>query len=179
MKKLLQNIFFASCLLLITGAVEAQTEGNAKKASTPPLPRTEEIREQLPVLERENTSPEEKMIGQKEKQQELEQQARKQQEELELQKAQEVAAAKERELEKATKVINPNWRNKKNQEELISEAKRAEVEAINQQNKEQRETEIKKTEQELQQTTDEGLKTKLQNKINNLRNHATEIGIVE
>lgn len=179
MKKLLRNIFLASCLLLIAGAVEAQTEGYAKKASAPPLPRTEEIREQLPALERENISPEEKMIGQKEQQQDLEQQARKQQEELELQKAQEVAAAKERELEKATKVINPNWRNKKSQEELISEAKRAEVNAMNQQDKQQREVEIKKTEQELQQTTDEGLKTKLQNKINNLRNHTSETGFAE
>lgn len=179
MKKLLQNIFLASCLLLIAGTVEAQTEGNAKKASTPPLPRTEEIREQLPVLERENTSPEEKMIGQKEKQQELEQQARKQQEELELQKAQAAAVAKERELEKATKVINPNWRNQKSQEQLIMQAKRAEVEAINKNDKEARLAEIKQIETILLNETDEGMKQKLRNKIDKLKNHSSETGLVE
>ncbi|MBL7787576.1 MAG: hypothetical protein JNM36_16845 [Chitinophagales bacterium] len=171
-----KSVFFFSFLLLCALGVNAQT--SVKQVTDAPKPRTTEVQEQVWQVEREAVSPAEKDVSQQaiEKKQEVLQE--KAQQEIELQKAQETAAAKERELE-SKKVINPNWRNQKSPEQLIMEARRAEVEAINQQEKQQREAEIKATELQLQQTTDEGIKQKLLNKINNLRNNPTETGLAE
>lgn len=171
-----KSVFFFSFLLLCALGVNAQT--SVKQVTDAPKPRTTEVRENVWQVEREAVSPVEKEAAQQVVEEEQEALQQKMQQEIELQKAKEAAAAKERELE-SKKVINPNWRNQKSQEQLIMEARRAEVEAINQQEKQQREAEIKATELQLQQTTDEGMKQKLLNKINNLRNNPTETGLAE
>lgn len=171
-----KSVFFFSFLLLCALGVNAQT--SVKQVTDAPKPRTTEVRENVWQVEREAVSPVGKEAAQQVVEEEQEALQQKMQQEIELQKAKEVAAAKERELE-SKKVINTNWRNQKSQEQLIMEARRAEVEAINQQGKQQREAEIKATELQLQQTTDEGMKQKLLNKINNLRNNPTETGLAE
>lgn len=171
--------FLASCLLLIAGVVEAQV---AKEVT---VPKTQEIRETEMVFptEREHTIDAKMQDREKEKNLQVSEQQKAQEaadaKELELKKAQEeMAAAKERELE-SKKVVNPNWRNQKSQEQLIMEAKRAEVEAINKADREARLVEIKKIEDMLPQVTDEGMRQKLINKIDNLKNHPSETGLVE
>lgn len=98
--------------------------------------------------------------------------------ETKLKQEQEAAAMKERELE-SKKVVNPNWRNQKSQEQIIMETHKAEVEALNIYEKEQRLKEIQNLENQLLQTIDEGMKNKLRNKIDNLKNHPSENGFAE
>lgn len=86
--------------------------------------------------------------------------------------------AKEKELEKA-KVVNPNWRNDAVLEKQINEAKRAEVKAINVSDLEARKLEIQRLEATLLKITDEGVRTKVLNKIDNLKNNSTETGWAE
>ncbi len=167
-KKLLKMILVCLSVMVPSMAAWAQS---VKQLAPPPAPHTEEVGERVAMPTTDQTeavSHEDLILKQQKEQQELEQQ-----------KVQEAAIAKERELEKATKVINPNWRNQKSQEQLIMDVKRAEVEAINKADKEIRMAEIKKIEAMLLQVTDEGIKLKLTNKINNLRNHPNETGLAE
>lgn len=153
-------------LLAVGNSLMAQ---QAKQPVPPPSPRTEEVREVArPVFEQETQiSPEEELQLQQ-----------KTAAEAKLKQEQEAAAMKERELE-SKKVVNPNWRNQKSQEQIIMETHKAEVEALNIYEKELRLKEIQNLENQLLQTTDEGMKTKLRNKIDNLKNHPSENGFAE
>lgn len=185
MKKLLQNIFFASCLLLIAGTVEAQTEGYAKKASTPPLPRTEEIQEHPPVQQaqehqfnqpRRAVAPSIEMQVEQKTQQLLEEKAA-----LEL-KTKKEAETTEQEKVRALEIDKPSndeWRTKLEAENAKYESRViAETVPENESrpiaSKPNWQQLINQTETELQQATDPELQLKLQNKLNGLRKKAQE-----
>lgn len=147
MKFLFRNIsplLFLAGLMLFSSSLWAQ---QTKQPGLPPAPRTEEIREAVqPAFDQpQQETPQEVAIRQQ-----------KEAEEAKLVIEQEAAALRERELE-SKKVINPNWRNQKSQEQLIMEAKRAEVEAINKADREARLAEIQKIETMLTQVSGQAI----------------------